>query len=449
MKSLERAIIGRIVLTLIAIGLVAIGAAYWTARYEADEFMDDYLRQFANATDPAATIAPDHAGFREPEDHFERLIWRNGARIGSTPRAPDAVAQPNDIGFRDFDANGESWRAYVVRRKDFVIMLAQRVGARDELARHAALEVSLVILATMVVVWLIVRWTVGRTMRRLNVLGAEIAARGVDAKEPLPSAALPGEFRPLVDAMNVLIERLQAALEQQRRFIADSAHELRTPLTALRIQIDNLRSAGSAETAAAASALQDGIARAGGVLNQLLRLARFEGQEPPTQPEIVEISEIVTQGVADAIDIADAAGIDIGMTTVERARAKIGRNDLQLLVSNIIDNAIRYTPAGGVVDCDVSRTGRGATIEVKDTGPGVPATTIPHLTERFFRAASIDVPGSGLGLAIVKAIVDSYGLTLAIRNRTDRSGLIVSVSFPLGALMPDEPARRQLIDSKA
>lgn len=446
MRSLARAIVARIVIALLAIGSMAVVASYEAARYEANEFMDDYLQQFADVIDPSAAV-PHVGALREPEDRFERIVWKAGVKVSATPGAPKVFVQPTRPGFADIIDGGLGWRTFAVDRGDFTMMLAQKMSSREEMAQHAAFEISLVIAATMLVVWLIVVWSVNGIMRRLGALAARIAVRSVDAKDALPVDTLPREIRPLVEATNVLIGRLHAALTQQRRFIADSAHELRTPLAALRIQLDNLKAVGYAEVEAATSALGDGIARASAVLNQLLRLARFETPEARGEYEAVDLVELVTQCIADAVDIADDAGIDIGLTKIEPAVVAIVRNDLQHLVSNVIDNAIRYTPAGGTVDCEITRSDEEATVRIIDTGPGVRPADLPRLTERFFRAATLDIPGSGLGLSIVSAIADTYNLRLTIENRVDRSGLVVAIVFPRAdaAGRPEKEPAQQLI----
>lgn len=431
MTSLRRTIIVRTVIMLAAVGCLAAAGVYQAALYEANQFMDDYMRQFAEVTTAGAIATGTSSPLSEPEDRFEQIVWIDGNRTATTPRAPAGIGRPIRSGFDRVRSGGADWRTYASVGPSSARLLVQRMSARRELARHAAIEISLVIATTMLIVWLIVTLTVGRVMRHFEEVGAEVATRGLDAVGPLPLRGLPGEIRPLVGAMNVLIERQGVALRRQRLFIADSAHELRTPLTALRIQIENLR--GVEATRVATDALEKGIVRASAMLNQLLQMARFDVARAEEAVEDLDLAEVVKQCVADVVEIACGAGVDLGLVRCDPAVVRLPRGDAQVLVSNIVDNAIAYTPPGGSVDCTLRVEGEAAIVEIVDTGPGVKPDDLPRLFDRFFRAAPLDKMGSGLGLAIVKAIADRNGVTVGVANRASAHGLEVRVGIPLAA----------------
>jgi two-component system OmpR family sensor kinase len=228
-------------------------------------------------------------------------------------------------------------------------------------------------------------------------------------------------------AMNVLTDRLQQALDQQKRFVSDAAHELRTPLAALRLQFDNLRATAHSEQLPLLIDLDGGLRRAGALVEQLLRLARSE-EAPIAEKGTIDLSELVAQCVADFVPIADAKGVDLGLSSHESISIHGGRADLTLLFGNLIDNAIRYTPSGGMVDVSARKTTDTFVVEVVDTGCGVADTDIPRLFDRFFRAAPADVDGSGLGLSIAGAVAKHHDYAIEIENRRDRSGLRVCVT---------------------
>jgi len=276
--------------------------------------------------------------------------------------------------------------------------------------------------------WLVIGWALGQVLGRLKDFAGEIAARGVDNREQIPVAGVPSEVRPIVEAMNVLTNRLQHALDQQKRFVSDAAHELRTPLAALRIQIDNLRATAGNDPSSLISDLHAGVSRATALVEQLLRLARSENTTGQTRRETVDLSELVTQSVADFVPLADAKGIDLGITKRDPVVVQGWPTDLKMLFGNLLDNAIRYTPAGGSVDVSVRRNGHSVAVEILDTGCGVAGADIPRLFDRFFRAAPVDVEGSGLGLSIADAVAKRHRLAIQIENRTDRAGLRVRVS---------------------
>ena len=270
-------------------------------------------------------------------------------------------------------------------------------------------------------------WSLGRLLGRLTGLAKDIAQRSVEIRDPIPVAEVPAEVKPLVEAMNALTNRLQLALEQQRRFLSDAAHELRTPLTGLYLQIQNLRTASAngawSQTYAELSA---GIARSVALVQQLPRMARFEIAVQPAQRERVDLSDLVGQCVADHVSIAESKGIDIGLAVHAKVEISGVAAELKVLFDNLIENAVRYTPGGGTVDVSLHRAGNQAVVEVADTGCGVSESELPRLFERFFRAAPPDVPGTGLGLSIAAAIAKRHDLRIDIENR-DGGGLIARV----------------------
>jgi two-component system OmpR family sensor kinase len=296
---------------------------------------------------------------------------------------------------------------------------------RRELAQAAAYQAAVPILIAIPLAWLVIGWSLGRVLGRLGSVARTIAERGIESREPIPTAGVPTEVGPLVAAMNVLIGRLQEALEQQRRFVSDAAHELRTPLTALRLQIENLRAAAT-KTDSAYAELGGGIARATALVDQLLTMARFEVSAEPAQQERLDLSALVTQCVADHIPIASRKNVDLGLTLREPAEMWGVSAELKILFGNLIDNAVRYTPPGGVVDVSVRHRDGTAIVEVTDTGCGVSPSELPRLFDRFYRAAPADIPGTGLGLSIVDAIAKRHGLAVTVENRRE-GGLLARV----------------------
>jgi two-component system OmpR family sensor kinase len=229
--------------------------------------------------------------------------------------------------------------------------------------------------------------------------------------------------------MNALIERLRQTLAQQQKFLSEAAHELRTPITAIRLQIDNL--AEDTETLTVRTDLDDlrqGSRRASTLVDQLLRMARYDAKAEPVHREIVDLAEIALMAVADHVPLAESRVIDLGVLSSQRTLIEGDERDLRVLIGNLIDNAIKYTPSGGTVDVEVSVRNGHSLVIVQDTGPGIDPALLPRISDRFFRAAPATVEGSGLGLAICQAIADRHGLTLSYINRRDRDGLMVTVT---------------------
>ena len=427
MNSLRRTALIWVTALLACVGIVAFGISYEVARREANGFLDAQLRQIAlNAGDglpDAAAPSVKH----DAEDDFVIAIWN---KDGSPLRpAGNAIALPRQArpGFATVQALGEDWRLYQASDGHRTVQVAQRMSVRQEMAEAAAIQAGLPVLIVIPLAWLVIGWSLGQMLGRVTKLARMVGERGVDCRDHIPVEGVPTEIRPLVSAMNALTDRLQHALEQQKRFVADAAHELRTPLAALQIQIGNLRAQTGDSAAGPVEALGEGIRRASLLAEQLLRLARSDETAPHPPAHMLDLTELVTQCVADFVPLAAARNIDLGMGATDAAVLSGHPADLRVMFGNLIDNAIRYTPSGGAVDVSVRHGPGPATVEIVDTGCGVAEADIPSLFDRFFRAATDQAEGNGLGLSIAASIARQHGLAISIQNRREAKGLRVSV----------------------
>jgi two-component system OmpR family sensor kinase len=309
---------------------------------------------------------------------------------------------------------------------------------REQIAAAAALRMITPVLLLLPALGLLIWLAVGRGLRPLEAVASAVQARTPAALQPLSDRGVPREVRPLVEALNDLLRRLGSALEAQRRFVADAAHELRTPLTALSLQVQLVeRAASGEERAATLAAVKSGLARATRVVEQLLTLARQEpeaGGRPEAEIDLCELARLVIAGL---IPLAEAKAMDLGMTRAEPVRVTGDREALRVLLANLVDNAVRYTPERGRVDISTFVAEGGAVIEVTDTGPGIPADERERVFDRFYRRAGGGAAGSGLGLAIVKAIAERHGATVEL-TEAPSGGLAVRIIFREAA--SSEPA---------
>ena len=273
--------------------------------------------------------------------------------------------------------------------------------------------------------------TVGRGLRPLDEVAFAVGKRSADALEPLPESSLPQEVQPLIAALNDLLARLGRSLSLQRSFIADAAHELRTPLTAVSLQLQVAeRASTQAERAAAFSKLKGGIERATRLVEQLLTLARSEPAAAAEQPfAMVNLTEVARQVVAERASIAEARRLDLGLSGNTPLQIMGDAEALRVMLGNLVDNAINYTPPGGTVDVETAVDRGEAGLIVTDTGPGIPAEERERVFDRFYRRAAAGGPGSGLGLAIVRRLRSGIGPRRARRGSRGR-GLKVTVRFP-------------------
>ena len=429
--SVQRRSLAGMTVLLAVLGLVAAGVAYAIDRADADRLFDDELRLVALYAAPGPMQGmPDDRAPDESRDMLVELRDAAGRLLYSSQPGTTVPASAAE-GFGDIDVGGELWRSYSRRAADGVVQVSQRVSVRRRLAQTAALEAATPVIATIPLGWLVVSFGLRQMLRSLARLSAAIAARGVEARAPIALAGVPDEFSPLVGAMNALIERLELGLEQQRQFLSDAAHELRTPLMALRLQIDLLHAEGDAEASLdlALPELARGAGRASALVDQLLRMARYDAGVRTDEPTLQDAVPLVVACLADFVALAESKGIDLGLVASEPAQLRGVERDLRLLVANLIENAVRYTPEGGVVDVGVRVDADRVAIEVADSGPGIPEALMSRVFDRFYRAPNAGAEGTGLGLAICRAIARRHGLTLTLANRTG-GGLLATVSGP-------------------
>ena len=428
MNSLRRSALIWTTVLLSIVGVTAFLISYELARMDAAEFLDGQLRQIAfNAGD----VLSDAAGPGAPNDtdeDFVVTIWNASGETLRNARGGIMLPRSNQPGFSTIHAAGDDWRVYLASDGRRFVQVAQRMSVREEMAQTAAFQAGVPMLVVIPLAWLVIGWSLGQTLGRMSNLTDAIAERSVDNREQIPVGDAPSELHPLIEAMNILTERLQRALEAQQRFVADAAHELRTPLAAIRLQVDNLRAQPDEYRQTYIDDLDAGIRRASALVDQLLRLARSDGGPVHAQSESIDLADLVKQCIADFVPIAEAKGVDLGLTGADPVALTGWPGDLKILFGNLIDNAIRYTPSGGTVDVCARKCGEEALVEILDTGCGVAEEEIPRLFDRFHRAAAPDIEGNGLGLAIARSIARRHNLAIAIQNRSDRSGLRVRVS---------------------
>jgi two-component system OmpR family sensor kinase len=254
----------------------------------------------------------------------------------------------------------------------------------------------------------------------------------------LSESGLPREVQPLVGALNGLLGRLSQALAAQRSFIADAAHELRTPLTAVHLQAQLAeRATDEAGRRAALADLKDGLERATRLVEQLLTLAREEPGVADRPPATVDLPALAREVVADLAPLAADKRIDLGLSADSPVQVRGDADALATLLSNLVDNALRYTPEAGRVDVGVASDGGRAVLSVRDSGPGIPEADRERVFDRFVRGSVTGaVRGSGLGLSIVKRIAERHGADIAVGPGLEGAGVGISVRFPAAETSP-------------
>ncbi len=436
MTSLRGRLLLFLLSALLLIGSLGGYGLYQRALAEADRVFDEQLQQTALALRDRSFLqnTPPY-GEREAAADLVVQVWSlSGVRVFLSQRYASlpGLTQP---GFSTVDTPDARWRVFGLQTPFNIIQVAQPLRARELRAARLALRLLAPMALTLPVIGLIVWATVGRALRPLRSLAAQVGARPADRDDPLPSQKLPTEVRPLVAALNDLLARLAALRERERRFIADAAHELRTPLTALRLQLRGLQEASDQDRRAAAEQLGAGIDRATRLIEQMLALARQDAPAlaAPRTASTVSLLELAREVVSEMLPAADARAIDLGVSDHAAASVPGDAEALRVLMRNLVDNALRYAPAGSRVDVAIGDSAGLPQIEVIDEGPGIAVAERERVFERFYRMPGTTAGGSGLGLAIVRQIADAHRATVALDSGEGGRGLRVTVRFDRAA----------------
>jgi len=315
-----------------------------------------------------------------------------------------------------------------------LVVVAETPERREQLANDIIKGVIIPQFAVLPVAVLLVWFGLSRGIAPLNALQQRLRARRPDDLSPMDERAAPSEIAPLVQAMNELLARLSENVQAQRRFVADAAHQLKTPLAGLRTQAElALREASSEEMQASLRQLVAGSERAARLVNQLLLMANAETRSALALAP-VDLQAVAREQTQHWVPHAMATGLDLGFEGPETALPIRGSALLLAeLLNNLIDNALRYTPAGGHVTVRVQRRGERIVLEVEDSGPGIPAHERERVFDRFYRVLGTSADGSGLGLAIVREIAQQHGAQVAIADDPGpppAPGTLIRVDFP-------------------
>ena len=293
--------------------------------------------------------------------------------------------------------------------------LEKRALLANEIIKGVILPQFIILPIILALVW----FALSRGLSPLAELQERIRARSSDDLSPIDSRQVPEEISPLVGSLNDMLGRLSQTIDMQKRFIADAAHQMKTPLAGMRMQSElALRQLDPDEIHRSLEQLAKSSESATRLVNQLLALARAENQPHAGLAfEEIDLATLARGVVQDWVQASFAQRIDLGYEAQDDD-VTIAGNTLMLreLLSNLIDNALRYTPAGGSVTVRVRRDGDYALLEVEDTGPGIAPHERAHVFERFYRILGSSASGSGLGLAIVREIAQQHGAEVDIFN---------------------------------
>jgi two-component system sensor histidine kinase QseC len=437
-RSLQGRLLG---LVLGGVGAVWLAVAVFTwvdARGELDELLDSHLAQAAallvaqqaHGDDDDGQIDAPSLHRYAPKVVFQ--VWHDGSLVLRSANAPTARMSQRERGFETRAIDGTDWRLFAARgaKRDVQVYVGEQMASRAAILRAVMRSVLWPMALALPLLAALVWWAVRRGLVPLRRLGALLARRAPQELQPVELDATPAEMQPLVAALNGLFERIAALLESERRFTADAAHELRTPIAAIRTQAQTaLISTDDASRRHALQATLEGCDRAVRLVEQLLTLARLE-QAPVPAPASIDLAGLTRRTVAGLAAVALERQQVIELDAPVPCPVRGDETLLTVLVRNLVDNAIRYSPDGARVRVALRCAAADVTLCVEDSGPGLDDAQRARLGERFFRVLGSGQPGSGLGWSIVRRIAAAQGVQPVIDASPSLGGLRVRLTWP-------------------
>lgn len=444
--SLRNALFRWLIGLTLALWALSAVIVYVEADAESQELFDQSLEETAHLLLSLAEYEVREHGSASPiivavpaeRDHRQYLlyqIWdRQGHLLYKNPGAPDQpIWRQADSGLRWLDGPEGRQRVYASwsNSGQLQIQVAEPLTHRKDISHRFAYKLSGFALALVALAALAIWWSVRRLFRGLQQSTGEVASRTPNDLADVSLDGVPREALPLLQAINRLFERVRRAMEREQRFTADAAHELRTPLAAIKTNLQVIqRARNDEEREEFVAALGVSVDRASRLVDQLLTLSRldplYQRSSGLEQRDLASLIGDALPGWRNA-----AARLQLSLhAQLESALCLLNADAMLILLRNLVENAMRYTPAGGSITLRCGMQGQQAMLEISDTGPGIPPAMRERVFERFVRLAGASQPGSGLGLSIVRQIVEMHGASITLGDAPNGPGLCIQMLFP-------------------
>lgn len=362
-------------------------------------------------------------------------VWHDdGELLTHSPIHGNISLQHAPPGFSDQEIQGADWRVYSIydKKQRVKIVVGELYNLRRELADDIARSNAYILLITYPLFGLLVWFIISLALRSITRVTTEISNRASTFLEPVQLSEIPIEIKPLVAELNQLFIRLKLAFERNKRFAADAAHELRTPLAALKTHAQvALKAEIASDVTRALQKVIESVDRSSHVVTQLLTLSRLGEEEYLSDMRPVDLHKLATEIIAYLAPHALEKEIDIELLPSPPDATVLGNDTaLGILIRNVVDNAIRYTPTHGEVKIAIIDTGNQIIFSVSDSGTGIPIELRERVFERFYRILGTKASGSGLGLAIVSQISALHHAEIHLTTPPNGVGLQFDVAFP-------------------
>jgi len=425
--------------------IVVMAATYIEARGEVAKLFDAELERSARIRLILWVVANTRDDVRDVKTFESALARRNLREEGlsfqvhkgtqlvfHTPGTPSFLA-PYTQGYSDEQLDDHEWRVFTVIEptQSLTVQAGEPYAVRNELiyeiTRNALYPLLLAIPLLATMIWL----GVGRGLSPLKRVSNQVAQRTPSHLNPIETRQVPSEVKIFVDELNMLLGRLRDAFEKERQFTANAAHEIRTPLASLKTHAQvALRSKDVSQREERLMQIIRGVDRVTHLVEQLLTLARLDYEAQEQKFQLVDLASLTREVLAEVAPMAISKNVDLSLTESSRGEVTGNPVGLAVLIRNLVDNAIRYTPPGGIVEVDVVSCQKDVSLLVTDSGPGIPAAERQQVFNRFYRGETADALGCGLGLSIVGRIVKLHGAEISLNDPPSGTGLQVRVFFP-------------------
>ena len=445
MHSIRKRLLIHLLLVIGIAWLLDILYTIYEAKHEIEELFDAQLAQATGVIDELThenlNVGP---GVRERTlsksvygHKYERKvsfqIWDGDTLLLRSRSAPSRRLAPT-LGFSDAEHEGKIWRIFGLYSESSqrTIYVGEGYLVRDELISYVTMAAAYPMLIVLPVLALLIWLSIGRGLAPLKKITDEVRRRSPNQLDPVSLNGTPLEVSPLIVALNTLLARLRAAFDKERRFTADAAHELRTPLASIKTQAQvALRSPDENERREILAKIITGVDRGAHLVEQMLTLARLEPDAEAHYNDDIDLLAVARHVAGELVTQAETKHIELSLDADESLAYHIRgyRAGIGILVRNLVDNALRYTPQGGRVTISLGTSANDNTLLVEDSGPGIPANERTRVFDRFYRPPGHDDFGCGLGLSIVQHLAILHHATIELSDST-LGGLAFKVVFP-------------------
>jgi len=430
--------------------LIAAAIIYLDSRHEIEELLDAELAQIAKVLltlsnhelheeiffrgHTATPLETTDALIHRYEKQLAYQVWLDHDQLALvSSNSPLVALATQGNGYSVTQLNNQRWRVFSLSDEmtGLTVHVGELYGGREALVSHIATRALVLILLALGIAGGLTWFGIGRALRPLNKLADQVVTRHPFDLAPIHNTLVPKETKPLIDAINNLLQRLDSAFYHERCFTANAAHELRTPLAGIAAHNDiALLAESSSQKKDALLQIKQGINLMGSRVQQLLTLARLDQDDLKKDMTPVSLGSLTEAIVAEHCSNASTSGTTITLQQ-ENIRIQGIEHALSLMIHNLLDNAIRYSAPNGRIEINITSQSNGPTFSIMDNGPGIPAQDRTQVFQRFYRLDH-NTTGSGLGLSIVQRCVDLHQAKISL-STSPLGGLALEIRFPNAA----------------